>query len=688
MYYRKKRTMPKRLFFKLLFVILISQTVNSQAQEINLLPSNINKTDTNVNSPYISYDGNSIVFIVKTQKKDFVAESKKDLNGNWKKPKYIDAINYMDSGIFYIESPSYNQNASEIYFAKRNDNKDSVFNIWYTKKINNNWSKPIKMPAPINSGANESDPCISPDGKTFYFVRDFVNESLKKFECKTMYVSHLYDGKWSNPAELPAPVNSGCDRNPRIAADGKSLYFSSLRNIENKNSDIFYTKLITKNAWITPVRDTLFNTLFDEFSPCYDADNQNMYFSRISSDKKTELERIYYAPVSLEFKPEKTVIVSGIITDLNTNLPIPAKIDIIDPYSSIILYSITNNSETGEYSYILGIDRTYKIDIYNENYSHSFSNFDPKISPETKIKRDIKLYNSVNIILNVFDNEIYEPLEGTIKIIDTKTGEIQDVKPTETDKGRYSLKLNIGKNYKIEVSKKHYITNNFELALTDVVQFSEFEKDIELQINKIEYELSLSDSETGAGVTTTVEITNLTTNERTIITATTDENGKLKLSLRDGNRYEISVTPNGYGFANATVDLIDEFPETKSEIKLQPLKKETKIELSDINFEFNSAVLNESSFVELDRVTKLLEKNPNIKIEISAHTDDVGSDIYNLKLSDKRAQSVVQYLIEKNISKEKLIAKGYGKRKPAYFPVDSEENRAKNRRVEMKIIEL
>ncbi|MCF6240842.1 MAG: OmpA family protein, partial [Bacteroidales bacterium] len=109
--------------------------------------------------------------------------------------------------------------------------------------------------------------------------------------------------------------------------------------------------------------------------------------------------------------------------------------------------------------------------------------------------------------------------------------------------------------------------------------------------------------------------------------------------------------------------------------------------LNNITFESNSADLNESSYTELDRVVKLMTDNPGIKIEISAHTDNVGSDAYNLRLSKRRAQSVVQYLLDAGIDQNRLISKGYGESKPL-VPNDSDEHKAMNRRVELKILKV
>lgn len=651
-----------------------------------MLPENINPPANNISSVFSSYDGNSLVFVIEKDNREYLAETKKGENNEWQTPVMIDVINNFAGETSYIESPSYNHNASEIFFSMRADNKDSVFNLYNSKKIDGKWQVPTRLPKPFNTSKNETDPCISADGKTFFFVRNTENDDLSKYDCKTIYVSRFYENKWTNPAALPQPISSGCDRYPRIAPDGKSLYFSSIRGENKKDADIYYTKLITKNAWTTPLLVTGTDSELDEFSPTIQS-NGTMLFVKPASAKKNDFIKIFSHEIPGEFKPEKTTMFSGTISDLNTNLPIKASINIIDPYSSIILFSAQNDEQTGKYSFILQKGRPYIIDVFKENYSHLFFEYDNTELKNSEEIKNIKLYNNVELILNVFDAEIYQPLQGKITVVDKKTAKTQDVEIKMIDKGRYSMILDIGKDYNIEVEKQFFEKNNFELDLTETVQFSEFEKDIELQPGKVDYNIQLTDKENGQGIQANVEIINLTTNERTMIVAQTDENGNLKVKLRDGNRYEINVSPNGYSFSNTVVDLVNERKKT-TKVELTPLKKETKIELNDITFEFNSAELSESSFLELNRVAKLMENNPQIKIEISAHTDDVGAQGYNLKLSDKRAASVVDYLYEKNVDRTKLISKGYGKSNPKYFPIDTEENRARNRRVELKVLEV
>ena len=102
-------------------------------------------------------------------------------------------------------------------------------------------------------------------------------------------------------------------------------------------------------------------------------------------------------------------------------------------------------------------------------------------------------------------------------------------------------------------------------------------------------------------------------------------------------------------------------------------------------FDFDKWFLRPESFVELDRVVKMLKDNPAVVIEMSAHTDSRGSDDYNFKLSDNRAKSVVEYILSKGIATSRITSHGYGETKPV-VPNDTDENRQLNRRVEFTIL--
>ena len=107
--------------------------------------------------------------------------------------------------------------------------------------------------------------------------------------------------------------------------------------------------------------------------------------------------------------------------------------------------------------------------------------------------------------------------------------------------------------------------------------------------------------------------------------------------------------------------------------------------LKNIYFEFDKDELMPRSYVELGKLLKIMRDNPKLVIEIVGHTDALGDDAYNNDLSKRRAESVVKFLADNKISKSRLRASGAGERQPI-APNDTEEGRAKNRRVEFVVV--
>ena len=123
------------------------------------------------------------------------------------------------------------------------------------------------------------------------------------------------------------------------------------------------------------------------------------------------------------------------------------------------------------------------------------------------------------------------------------------------------------------------------------------------------------------------------------------------------------------------------------ETKLEEMEVDEVIVIDNINFEFDSADLMEDSYPIIDFLAEKLMENPQLTVEISGHTDSLGAEEYNQELSQQRAQSVVDYLVEKGIPAENLLTKGYGEANPIASN-DTEEGRFENRRVEMKIVDI
>jgi outer membrane protein OmpA-like peptidoglycan-associated protein/tetratricopeptide (TPR) repeat protein len=164
--------------------------------------------------------------------------------------------------------------------------------------------------------------------------------------------------------------------------------------------------------------------------------------------------------------------------------------------------------------------------------------------------------------------------------------------------------------------------------------------------------------------------------------------GKFLLSLPAGANYGISVAADGYLFHSENFDLPkgDGFNSVNKDIELKNIKVGSNIALRNVFFNTGKWEVKDDSYAELARLISLMADVPALKIEISGHTDNVGAESFNELLSQRRADAVVNYLVEKGIDKKRLSAKGYGQSKPVDSN-DTAEGRALNRRTEFEIIE-
>jgi len=145
--------------------------------------------------------------------------------------------------------------------------------------------------------------------------------------------------------------------------------------------------------------------------------------------------------------------------------------------------------------------------------------------------------------------------------------------------------------------------------------------------------------------------------------------------------YIMTVKKEGHVYESryiAKVDSMFKLP-ARIDIEMKPIELNKSYRINDIYFPFNSFDLTIESKAVLDQLIEFLNESQNISIQIQGHTDNIGNDASNLKLSESRAQSVYNYLIEKGIAEKRLTYKGFGKSMPV-AENDSEEGRARNRR--------
>ena len=186
-----------------------------------------------------------------------------------------------------------------------------------------------------------------------------------------------------------------------------------------------------------------------------------------------------------------------------------------------------------------------------------------------------------------------------------------------------------------------------------------------------------------------ITITDIQNDDRPIVINSNKQDGAYLVILNKGKIFDFAVKSKGYLFASKRINLtnLQSFKEINEDILLEPLVKGAGIVLNNMYFEFKSYKLLPESKYELNRIIEIMRENPTLTIAVGGHTDIIGSDAANLKLSKQRAESVVDYLAQRGIPRSRLVAKGYGRSRPVASN-KTEEGRKKNRRVEIEVLDI
>lgn len=173
------------------------------------------------------------------------------------------------------------------------------------------------------------------------------------------------------------------------------------------------------------------------------------------------------------------------------------------------------------------------------------------------------------------------------------------------------------------------------------------------------------------------------------------QTGEYEIRLPGGHQYGVRAEAQGKISENQNLDLTnitsDQVIEQKdfdlNPIQVAKVEENVTIVLNNVFFDFDKSVLKAESFPELNRIITLMNEKPGMQIEIAGHTDAIGSEQYNLGLSERRAKSVVKYLTDKGVAENRINTVYLGESKPTATN-DTPQGRQKNRRVEFKILKL
>ncbi len=219
------------------------------------------------------------------------------------------------------------------------------------------------------------------------------------------------------------------------------------------------------------------------------------------------------------------------------------------------------------------------------------------------------------------------------------------------------------------------------------------ESDIEKPVNIVIIQLSLvkgvvTDAFTGNPIKAMLELTDNSTGKIIKSIETYPATGSYTVPLPPGKEYALTCGAPDYFFHSENFVIADTAIHMviQKDIQLQPMGIGAKIVLNNVFFDTGKSILRPESYPELQRIIDIMKQFPRLKLEISGHTDNQGNDASNMKLSQNRAQAVVDYIVSQGITIDKIVAQGYGESQPR-ADNKTKEGRQLNRRVEAKILD-
>ena len=485
-------------------------------------------------------------------------------------------------------------------------------------------------PKPVGNGINtEKDeyfPCLTADGETMIFTRNTLPPNMFGQRAEDFFLSRRVNGEWQTAEpleEVNTTLNEGAES---ISPDGSWLVFTAC-NRQNDGSqgecDLYWSQL-KGNGWTEP---RPFSRAIN--SPRWDAQ------PTIGADNKTLI--------------------------FTSNRP--------GTYGSLDLWETVRQSG-GRWT----PPQNLGPGINSEGDEHM-----PFLHPDGQT-----LYFSSNTLPGMGGNDIFYARRQP----DGSWGAPQNIGYPINTKGEEGMLV-----VSLDGTTAYYATNREGgQGGLDIYQF---ELPVAARPRPVTYARALvKDAATGYPLAARVEFVDLKTGE-SYVTAFTRDDGSFLVCLPAGKDYALNVEKDNYLFFSENFNLVETATFDKPfvlNIELQPIAGEADaappaakpVVLRNVFFETGSAALRPESTNELDRLLRLLNSSPALRIQINGHTDNVGDDTSNQQLSEARAKAVYNYLIEKGISPERLKFAGFGETQPVESN-DTPEGRSRNRRTEFVV---
>jgi outer membrane protein OmpA-like peptidoglycan-associated protein len=513
----------------------------------------------------------------------------------------------------------------------------------------------------INTEFNELNPIISPDDKTLYFVR--VSHPSNSFGTKgsqdVWYSEKRDDGNWTIARRMPNTINKYQYNDLfSITPDGNKILISGVYHNGRRENEVGISMCKrTKTGWSEPEQVVI--PKFDDIckgqylTACLSNDGKTLILA-FSEKKNSKEDNLYVCFLGRDGKWSKP---ESLGPDINTGSTETTPFLASDNYT---LYFASDRKEGG-----LG-----GTDIWvSKRKDRSWTKWSKPVNMGDKVNTDANEYSfSVAASGEYAYVSTKKNSVGKGDIVRFKLREAKKEEPvvagvqTSTDRSAEQESLDSGGTPVDENS----------LAPTPVVIISG----------------RVLDNKTGKPIPDAKIIYKALPNGDEGEAYTNPLTGEWKIVLPYGAKYSYRAEAREFIGIEKSIDLtqIKEYKEIKNDIiTIAPIEVGVDVPLNNIFFEYAKATLRPDSYPELDRIADTMKENPNLVIEIQGHTDNVGSNESNLKLSQDRAEAVRKYLLSKKIQTARVTSVGYGETKPVATN-DTEEGRAQNRRVQLAIV--
>jgi len=530
----------------------------------------------------------------------------------------------------------------------------------------------------INSAYDDYGPVLNEAGTEIVFttrrkdgnMNENVFDDNKPWE--DVFIAQKEGGKWSYATNIGAPINTPThNSNTALSADGKILFLYT----DDGAGDILQSDLQADGTWSVPeALPGVINSSYSEKSVSISKDESTLYFSSNRPGGFGGLD-IYRATKNSngEWSSVKN-LGPKINTEYDEDGPF------IDYDGVTLFFSSRGHEGMGGYDIFKSIytpddnkwsepeNLGYPINTPDEDI-YFIAAPDGKTAYYSSLKEEGMGYQDIYVITipEGIKNTDLTPVEPVVAKKDTATTTIADVPNDQVKKDTVVAEVPVE-------------TNNTENVVKTPV-------DEPKKIVPLTYIVKVVD-ENNTPLSAKVKMVGAKDN---VIVKSTQENNVTEFSVTSdaAKDYRLSAELDGYVFYNQNVKIPGAGTEPKSLSQTVILKKiavNVTSVLRNIYFDFNRATFKTESYAELNKLENMLRQNSSMKIEIGGHTDGVGSANYNKLLSQKRAEAVKDYLIEKGIDARRVKAVGYGKSRPLASNDDEDEGRELNRRVEFKIL--